>query len=221
MIAAVLLMLAPPVFCDSAKLVFSYGDSKTYMYSLTTAGSDNKDGWQVWLQRELGCRISFNVYGGPGTTAGQGWLATNGIKTSQRKASVDADLLLVSAPRDPDYLLYNLGSNDCFYNEARPEDEATLKANTLYIWDAFHAKWPTTTILYSVSWRHDYDACSSLMGGWLAEIAATRDFVGQCDDETQWVAGTDDGATMFWDGVHYSIAGVREKVRLTKACLGL
>lgn len=199
-----------PAPCSAAEphVVLTYGDSKT----VPVAGLPdalNEFPWQLDLIDNSHCHINhaqLNV------------IATAGIRTSQRKTLIDAEL--AAATYTPRAILYNLGSNDAYYSEAEAGDEATWKTNVAYIWDAMHAKWPSAQIWYSETWRQGYDAESDRMAVWYAELAVGRDYIHLCDNERSWVKGSDDGATMFWDGVHFSYAGVAEKARRAAACLG-
>lgn len=59
------------------------------------------------------------------------------------------------------------------------------------------------------------------MAGWIDAIIA--DYPGRCyagHDERIWLEGGDNGATMTYDGTHYSAAGQAECVNQWKTILG-
>lgn len=200
--------------CGSRTL-FTYGDSKTRE---VVGASNNQAIWQYDLAVWTGCRYiqspgSSTVAGYSGT----GWLGENGTTVALRKAAVDVDLAAISIP--PTVILFNLGSNDAFVGDAVSGNAATWKANLAYIWNAMHTKWPEAQIWYSETWRQGFDTESDTLATWYAAVASGRDYVHKCDNERDWVKGSDDGATMFWDGIHFSVAGSRQKARLAAGCL--
>lgn len=203
----------PPRGCvGEGLIVLAYGDSKTVPQ---VGASNNQEIWQDFFERR-GCSAKLNL--GAGGSYKPGSIADNGITTEERAATIAADIAGVS--RSPNVILYNLGSNDAFFNDAEAVDEAAWKANLATVWDAMHVAWPSAAIWYSETWRQGFDAESDRLATWYAAVAAGRSYVHLCDNERDWVKGSDDGATMFWDGIHFSRAGAAEKARRAAACLG-
>lgn len=198
--------------CSGPRVVLTYGDSKTVQ---SVGGSNNQDIWQDRLVLVNKCRVSLNMNTG---TYKPGSIADNGKTVLTRQDTVDADLAATLGT--PDAILFNLGSNDAFFGITWPDYEINWKADLAYIWDAMHTKWPNARIYYTEAWRQGFDSESDTLAGWYATVAAGRDYVHLCDNERSWVKGADDGATMFWDGIHFSKAGIVEKARLAAACLG-
>lgn len=128
--------------------------------------------------------------------------AISGQNTAQMQAGVDA--ALASRTDAPDLVLYNLGANDVI---AMPV-EATWKANTLYIWDAYHAKWPNAQIWVMRPWRRTYGTECNTLATWIADVIALRSsFVHTGPDERVFLENGDDGVTYTSDGVHPNTAG--------------
>ena len=114
-------------------------------------------------------------------------------------------------------VLCNWGVNDINFSPV----EATWKANYLSIIDGVSAKWPNATMYLTRPWRRGYAAQCDTLAGWIDDIVAARPgvaFVG--DDERIWMENGDDGATMTYDGIHYSAAGNAEKAAQMLTVLG-
>lgn len=211
----------PPVGCTPTRWILTYGDSKT-KWIVGSVSSNNEVIWQQDLLLRGRCSATFN-YSSTYATATYplnfAAIATNGITVAGRQDIVDADLAGIPETRISD-ILFGLGSNDAFFGDAAAGNEAAWKADLAYIWDAMHTKWPNAQIYYSETWRQGYDDESDTLATWYAAVASGRSYVHLCDNERSWVKGADDGATMFWDGIHFSRAGAAEKARLAAACLG-
>lgn len=106
-------------------------------------------------------------------------------------------------------ILINLGTNDL---NAWPLDQATFQNNYLAILDTLHALYPLARMYLSRVWRRNDDAHCAIVNGWIDNVIAARSFAASGDDETTWLKGTDDGATMTYDGVHYNATGEANKV---------
>ncbi len=209
--------LEPPTGCTTGLRVLTYGDSKTVA---SVTANNNQMVWQDVLRDRGGCSITINIGTGPVHPAGE--IANNGYTVATRQQFFDSDMAWVTDT--PDVVLFNLGSNDCFHDLIRddnPDFRTIWETNLAYIWDGMHAKWPNAQIYYSETWRQGYDSSSDLLATWYAGMAASRPFVHLCDNERDWVKGSDNGATMFWDGIHFSVAGAKEKARLMRGCLAL
>lgn len=156
-----------------------YGDSKTAANGLTT--------WP-----ELLTAATANVQ--------SPWkIAVGGRTTASAKAACDAELAAATVGT-PDVILYNLGINDGTI-------DPTWDTNTAYIWDAMHTKWPSATIYVVRPWAVGNDAQYNTIASHQDALMATRAWVRAGVDERVTVKGSDNGATMTTDGVHYSTAG--------------
>jgi len=166
-----------------------FGDSKTARH-----------GWQELINFERGLEDMTVAIGG---TTSVTW-----------RTAIDS--WLETRAGSPLAIFYNLGVNDL----APGTSEATYKSNTLYILDAFHATFPAALIYVARVWQRGYDTQSDTMAGWLDYCIAQRpSFCRAGPDERVWVKGSDDGATMTADGVHYSAAGLVEAANQWKAFL--
>lgn len=128
---------------------------------------------------------------------------------------VDANL--AAAPYAATIVLLNAGSNDA----APGTIEATFKTEYQNIIDAYHTKWPTALIYCAKPWKRGYGAYCDTMSTWIDDLIAANPgvcFAGH--DERVWMEGGDDGATMTYDGTHYSDAGQLECASQWQAVLG-
>lgn len=142
-------------------------------------------------------------------------LAMNGWKVANLAAGVDAWITTATAPVR--WALVNIGAVDLADGTA----QAAYEADLAYVLDAIHAAWPACRVRVSKAWRRGYDAQADAMAGWIDNVLATRGaFAAVGDDERVWLKGADDGATMTYDGVHYSPAGQAEKVSRTLTAMG-
>lgn len=180
--------------------LMTYGDSKTWLM-----------GWQSSLQSSISA-------GGVITPVDS--ITLNGGTVATMKARVDADLAALTNPITPAYLLFNLGVNDV--SQGLPA-EATWKANAGYILDAFHTRWPSINVYVMKVWdrqgpQNDLDTLNT----WIDAVVAAR--VGWAHvgpNEQVWLEGGDDGATMTYDGVHYSASGNAACAAQWKTVLGI
>jgi lysophospholipase L1-like esterase len=129
---------------------------------------------------------------------------------------------LAAAVGTPDYILSNLGTNDCVVSGA---DEAwyhdTWKTGYLYVIDQIHAKWPNARIYLTKVWRRSYGTFCGYMNDVIEEIIAERPpFVFAGDNETVWLENGDDGATYTSDGIHYNAAGETKAAQMKQAAMG-
>jgi hypothetical protein len=114
------------------------------------------------------------------------------------------------------YALINLGVNGM-----PTQEETATKTYYQYIIDALHTKWPAIKIYLTKPWMRGYDTESTTLAGWIDDLIAANP--GVCfvaDDESIWLKGADNGATMTVDGVHYSVAGEAEKTNQMVTVLG-
>jgi lysophospholipase L1-like esterase len=181
----------------------SIGDSKTQY-------GDAADGWQQLLLTALHTAEPSSkwVYVNRGISSKTvAWYAAN----------IDAQLATIPDDMQQDYIFLNFGAND--WDSVL--NETTWKTQYQYIIDACHTKFPNAIIYISKPWERTHDADAVTMGGWIDDLITTNStimFV--ADDETGWLKGSDDGATMSSDGTHYSTAGQIEKKNQMLTVLG-
>jgi len=136
--------------------------------------------------------------------------AVGGYASVDLASHIDAWLLThtVKSYADHNVFLLNVGSGDLVVGTA----EADFKTAALYVIDAIKVQYPNAVCFVDKTWRRGYDAAALTMAGWVDDIVAARStfcYVGA--DENDWVKGVDDGATMSYDGAHYSEAGMTGK----------
>lgn len=156
---------------------------------------------------------------GPGWTAwaiDPAMLALGGQKMAYLAANVDS--WLAGATRPGEWALIDMGVNDM----ALPAtSQASYEADLAYVLDKIHAAWPLTKILVAKPWQRGYDTAANSMAGWIDNVLATRGpWAAVGHDERVWLKGADNGATMTYDGVHYSAAGNTEVVAQWQALMG-
>jgi len=144
--------------------------------------------------------------------------AVGGITVAMSQDSIDIWLARHSAPVECDNIfLINLGCNDAVAGV----DSATWVNNYLYITDAITAKYSNAVIYLTKPWRTDYIINRDKIASYVDIVVAERANVYAGDDETVWLEGGDNGATMTEDGKHYSDAGEIEKLIQIRTVLGL
>jgi lysophospholipase L1-like esterase len=131
-------------------------------------------------------------------------------------ASIDSVLATVYAP--PEFILINLGVNDWY---GGMPDKTTWENNYQYIINALHTKWQSIKIYITKPWNRNNDTNATTVAGWIDElIAANSGVLYEADNESVWLKGSDNGATMTTDGTHYSTAGNTEKKNQMMTVLG-
>ncbi len=132
------------------------------------------------------------------------WVNT-GVGGRTVQTTVDNLTTALPASRlDDPFLLINLGVNDAL---ALPSQSAWV-ANYLTIIDAAIARWPGVHIYIMRVWGEPRAVNCAVINGWIDGLITARPanvFYGP--DETIWLQGNDDGATMTYDGIHYRDAG--------------
>ena len=141
-------------------------------------------------------------------------IAADGTTAAYWAANIDA--ALASAVGTPDTVLVNLGANDMLSLPA----EATWKADYAYILDALHTKCPSADVRCVKPWRVNHDADAVTLAGWIDSVRSTRAWALPGHDESGWLKGSDNGATMSSDGVHYSTAGQTEAAAQWRTVMG-
>lgn len=141
-------------------------------------------------------------------------LAIGGATQTTRAAAIDADLAAYTG-HAPDSVLVNLGVNGMC-----GQTESDWKTGMAYLIDAYHAKWPKATVYITDPWSIWGGAACNNLATWNGDLVATRSWAYSGDDERVWLEGGDNGATMTYDGVHYSTAGNAEKVTQMMTVLG-
>lgn len=157
----------------------------------------------------------ITLYGALGRTAPlRSWTYVDGGVAGTTVASTAAAIVATLAPMPSQSaavavkVAINFGANDVGSLPA----EAVWEANYQIIIDAARVKWPSARIYLSRPWRQGYDAACDTVATRLAHLAAAHPtYVFVADDERVWLKGSDDGATMTTDGIHYSAAGLLEK----------
>lgn len=168
---------------ESLKRLFCLGDSKT-----------DGDIWPTYLGRNLNNTAGASIYYELPTRFG-----VSGATTASLKTYVDSNLAAVTGTAH--IITINLGANDVSSMPA----EATWKANMIAIVDALRAKWSSAAIYIARPWRRSYASQCNTLATWIAAVVATYPsgvYLGM--DERVWMEGSDDGATMTVDGIHYS-----------------
>lgn len=139
------------------------------------------------------------------------WIAKSGYQTATLRTEIDGYLAAANAPR-VDWVLYEMGTNDSL-------DGPTWQADTLYIVDAIHAKWPSAQIKLVKEWNScQYFAYESERE---AVIAARPTFCSDGIDQGVVLGAGDCGATYTSDGIHPNAAGALRMAQAWKALLGL
>lgn len=190
----------PTVVGASAINIFPYGDSKTVGVGGDDAPYVGLGSGYPWRVCELAeASRSAGCFERP-ARVGRG-----GANTATLKANIDSDL--ASRTDTPDYVLYNVGANDV---PAMPT-QAQWQADTLYIWDAIHAKWPNAKIFVMKVWVRNQTANNNTYDDtWLPAAVALRSsfvYLHSALDERVFLENGDNGATYTSDGVHPNHAG--------------
>lgn len=129
--------------------------------------------------------------------------------------ALNIDGYMATFPDNHYAVLYNIGVND--FGIA---SHAQWVADVEYVIDAIHAKWPESKVYLTKPWKRNFDATADTFAGWIDEIVAARSFVYVGDDERVWLKGSDNGATMTADGIHYTAAGQAQAAVQKQAVLG-
>lgn len=137
-----------------------------------------------------------------------GWFVEN------VRANVDAWLL--AAPTPAAWAFLNIGVVDLGITS-----QADYETRLAYILDAIHTAWPKCAIRVTRPWSKVFDAQSATMATWIDNVLASRGpWAAVGDDERVWAKGADNGATMYYDNVHYSAAGNVEKENQIRTLMG-
>jgi hypothetical protein len=143
--------------------------------------------------------------------------AVGGITVAMSQDSIDIWLARHSVPVECDNIfLINLGCNDAVAGV----DSANWVNDYLYIIDAITVKYSNAKIYITKPWRTDYIDNRDKIASYVDVVVAARTNVFAGDDETVWLEGGDNGATMTIDGKHYSAAGEIEKLVQIRTVLG-
>lgn len=148
----------------------------------------------------------------------RGW-AANSATVLSIKSGIDTEIALHAVHQDAirNVFLINLGRND----PIPATDSTTWSNNYRYIIDAIIVKWSDAEIYLAYPWSVSTNAAADIMATWINAIIA--DYPGRCyagHDERVWLKGADNGATMTYDGTHYSAAGQAECANQWKTILG-
>jgi hypothetical protein len=135
-------------------------------------------------------------------------------------------------------ILFNLGVNDALdikspgtrivtypggtpFYAPLPLSESEWKTKAGWILDTMHTRWPNARIYVDKVWGRGAPAeCGTINGWWATVVAARSSWAFLGTDETVWLEGGDNGATMTTDGTHYSAAAGPAKSALLMTLLG-
>lgn len=140
-------------------------------------------------------------------------VAVGGIGAGYFRTNIDA--ILAGTPATHHVSLCNLSVND-FGNFTQADWITAMN----YILDAIHTKWPGITVYLMKPWKRGANAIADSFASWIDIIIASRAFCHAGPDERSWLKGSDDGATMTIEGIHYSLAGQTECVAQWLTVLG-
>lgn len=184
----------------------AFGDSKT---------SQGAGGWQTYLMTSLE-PVTYRKW-----DTYNGGVAGQGVETAQD--AIDAEL--AAAPDAEDGWDIRVLLNWGIAGSILPV-EADWKADYLYILDAIHVKWPYAQVYLHRPWsaaaiNEPQKTNQDTIDGWISDVVAARPvFAHLGPDERVWLEYGDGGATMTYDGVHYSLAGHYECAAQWKTVLG-
>jgi hypothetical protein len=88
--------------------------------------------------------------------------------------------------------------------EAVGETEANFESNYLYIIDALRVKFPGCIIFLTYPWSANDPTRGATIKPYINDVIAARTGVYAGDDEGVWAENGDNGATMYYDGLHYA-----------------
>lgn len=164
-------------------------------------------GFQPLLSASLLAAGMWNPVIGNYGVHGQGLQYTGAVPVVT--STIDATLAAMPiTPEPPPYVLLNWGRNDdCC---ATADGGAEWRARYLAVLDKIHAKWPAAKVYLMYPWSRGLDAFAASLHGYIDMVIGSRAFAFAGPDEAVWLKGADNGATMTYDGVHYSAAGDAE-----------
>ncbi len=139
------------------------------------------------------------------------FMAQAGATTASRYVSLAADIAAVPVGFVPDYILYNLGTNDAAALPAR----ATYLSQAGAILDGLHAAFPTARIGMMQVCNTNYLASCGTLSAWNAELVAAR---------TAWASlGPDESPALVGsaDGIHPNQTGYVITGALWRAWMGV
>ena len=129
-------------------------------------------------------------------------LAVGGYNAAQLHTYIDANAPGVLG--EPSIICLNIGINDLTAGTA----EATFKTQLVGCIDGLRTRWPSASIYIACPWLRGKNVQAAAMKVWIAAVIALyATGVAAGPDETVWLEGGNDGATMTVDGTHYSAAG--------------
>lgn len=147
------------------------------------------------------------------TTTGQDWRYSNkgvaGSTVALMLASIATTIAAVALPaRQVSTILMNLGVNDSVIPENAGERVA-WEADYIALIDALIAAFPNARCYLMRPWKATFtEARADGFALGIANVVAARSSVASLGpDERDWLEGGDNGATMTYDGTHYSVAG--------------
>jgi hypothetical protein len=158
-------------------------------------------GWALQLKTALdaatGATWASSYYAAGSTTLD--YAATTGLSSIVAQVPATAGLEVIC--------VINWGVNEM----AAMPSKADWKADYQTIIDAIVAKNAMAKCILTKPWYVGKDSEAATMAGWVDEIVAENPGVAYAGhNEGVWLKGSDNGATMTSDGVHYSTAGHAE-----------
>jgi hypothetical protein len=159
--------------------VFAYGDSKWT--------SANPDVLQLLLASNKYVELPLRV-------------AIPGQSIQAAQTNIDTQLAAIAATPAPAWILFDLGVDSDTLNAAQRE------AALLYIFDAFHTKWPNAIVLVAHLWSSGHP---NYRGTELDYAIANRlTFCRAGIDENTVLEGGEGGASRTTDGTHPNVLGM-------------
>lgn len=164
-------------------------------------------GWQAILQAGLLAAGMVNPAVSDYGVSGQGLQYAGAVPAVT--STIDATLAgLPAAIEQPTHVLLNWGRND--YDYATVDGGVQWIARYQTVLDKLHAKWPGARVYLMYPWSRNLDAYAASLHGYIDTVIGSRAFAYSGPDEAVWLKGADNGATMTYDGVHYSATGKAE-----------
>ncbi len=176
---------------NNTKWFFTVGDSRTA----------NAQAWRDSLSR-----IGTGYYELKPTLSNGGWTAEKVLD------SLTAHMAKVNGT--PSFVLVNIGLNDT-------TSRASYTAQLGRVLDSLHVRWPSALMGVMKVWGRagSLPVHSDSVDSYIDSVLPSRPWTFNGPDERIWMKGSDNGATMTYDGTHYSAAGMIECARQWKLVL--
>lgn len=172
------------------------GDSKTRSPGTGLGGGVD---WEDYLLSNLN---ALGTYTWSEIKAAHNRVAYGGYTAQQWVDAAPADLATIADGTTVNHILVNLGANDLVAGTS----ESAFKSAMVAAIALLKAKFPMAAIYLAKIWRRNYDAQSTVMNGWIGDVAVSES-VQVGFNEEGWLKNGDDGVTYTYDGTHYNNAG--------------